>query len=797
MARSTVEADRRHSWRVGRFLCALAATMAVMAAVPAFASAQAGISAARLDPSQAAPPGSVLVDTRIYVTSSGAAPLAVSYSFTDETPGSSNCRAVNLFQQGPEYRTGLFNLTLPRPGGARRLYVRAWTNANCTAGASVVTSIPVDVTVPGANPVLLQRCGLDVILVLDESASISSFGAVETVRSAATSFVNALFGTGSRVATVAFSRAARIGVPYDFVNAGSRGNFISWINGQSFNGSPGYAPSSATQHLGTNWQGGFEAVKELNRSRRADLVVFVTDGDPNWHDNRSSALSPDGHYQAMQRAWAAANEVKLQSSRVFAIGVGPAVTGANSADSAARLTAVSGNTKFVLGTPDTDLDETDELPRADYTLVTEFEALAERLESIVRAVCSPSVTITKWVSPTGAPGSFVKGGPGWQFTGNLTVAPPGHEWLTPPAEPGDAPVVPAETDNYGLAAFQWQITDDDARSTLRVQETAKENYSFLSAECLVRAAGEEPAVIPGLTVALGADDFATCDVFNQGPTGTLTVNKELIPSTDPGLFDLLVNDHEKAQQVGDGEGTGPLTLPAGEHLVREEISDVLRPDFSLDQYEISTSCVSGGTQVASGTGSAAVPVPLPPGANVTCTITNRRIDQPEPEPAPEPAPEPMVPPPPCSDFTQPPAGCAGTDPPPVVPETVLAIRKRMRARARVGSRVPIRITVRNVGQHTATGVTLQETPPGGLRIVRVARRNVTRHRGGAVTWRLGNIAPGARRTVRATMLVARRGSLRNWALTSANNAGVVAARATVRARARAAPRRPPPPAVTG
>jgi uncharacterized repeat protein (TIGR01451 family) len=766
--------------------------MALMAAVPALASAQAGISDARLDPSQAAPPGSVLVDTRIYVTRSGAAPLAVSYSFTDETPGSSNCRAVNLFQQGPEYRTGLFNLTLPRPGGARRLYVRAWTNASCTLGAGAVRSIPVQVTVPGPNPALPQRCGLDVILVLDESASIPSFGAVGAVRSAAASFVNALFGTGSRLATVAFSRAARIGVPYDFVNAGSQANFISWINGQSFNGSPGYAPSSATQHLGTNWQGGFEAVKELNRSRRADLVVFVTDGDPNWHDNRSSALSPDGHYLAMQRAWAAANEVKLQSSRVFAIGVGPAVTGT---DSAARLTAVSGNTRFVLGTPDTDRDETDEFATGDYTLATEFEELAERLESIVRAVCSPSVIVTKWVSPTGAPGSFVNGGPGWQFTGNLTVAPPGHEWLTPSAEPGNAPAVSAETDTYGHAAFKWQITDDDARSTLGVQETAKENYSFLRAECLVRAAGEEPAAIPSLTVDLGADDFATCDVFNQGPTGTLTVNKQLIPSTDPGRFDLLVNDREKAQQVGDGEGTGPLTLPAGEHLVREEISDVLRPDFSLDQYEISTSCVSGGTQVASGTGSAAVRVPLAPGANVTCTITNRRIDEPAPEP--EPGPEPMVPPPPCSDFTQPPAVCAGTDPPPVVPETVLAIRKRVPPRARVGTRVPITITLRNVGQHTATGVSLQETPPGGLRIVRVAGRNVTRHRGGAVTWRLGNIAPGARRTVRATMLVTRRGSLRNWALASANNAGVVSARAALRARARAAPRRPPPPAVTG
>jgi uncharacterized repeat protein (TIGR01451 family) len=792
---SPIESQRRHSWRAGWLICAVAAVMTVMAGVPAVASAQVGISNARIDPSQAAPPGSVVPNTRIYVTSSGAtAPVAVSYSFTDQTPGSSNCQSVSFHTATSQYRTGQFNLTLPRPpGGDRTLYVRAWTNSTCTSGGSNVGEITVQVNPPGDNPELGQRCGLDVILVLDESGSIPQFGAVDDVRTAAEGFVGALFGTGSRLATVAFSRGSRIGVPYDFVNSGSQDNFIGWINGEAFNGSAGYNPTTATQHLGTNWQGGFERVKQLNLSRRADLVVFVTDGDPNWHDNRTSALTPDGHYQAMQPAWAAANEVKGESgpSRVFALGVGPAVTGGASE---ARLTAISGNTRFVLGTPGE--DETDNFRAADYTVVTEFADLAERLEEIVRQLCSPSMTITKWVSPTGAPNSFVNGGPGWQFTGNLTVNPPGHDWVQPTVDPPTAQSAVAETNSDGLAAFKWQITDDEALSTLEVQETPRPPHSFISANCLVR--GEEEVAIPGLTVNLGPDDFATCDVFNRGPTGTLTVNKRLIPPTDDGRFDLLVNGQEKVQDVGDGQGTGPLTLPAGEHFVSEEITDRLRPDFSLDQYEISTSCVSGSTVVASGTGRAPVEVPLPAGANVTCTITNQRPEEEEPPPPPPPPPEePIVPPPPCSNFIQPPqppAECAGTDPPPRIPRTVLRIRKRMPARARVGRTVPVRITVRNVGRHTATGITLQETPPGTARIVRVSRRNRAQRRAGIVTWRLGNLAPGARRTVRVRMRVTRRGSHRNWAFASANNAGVVATRATVRARV--AQRQPPPP-VTG
>jgi uncharacterized repeat protein (TIGR01451 family) len=79
----------------------------------------------------------------------------------------------------------------------------------------------------------------------------------------------------------------------------------------------------------------------------------------------------------------------------------------------------------------------------------------------------------------------------------------------------------------------------------------------------------------------------------------------------------------------------------------------------------------------------------------------------------------------------------------------LMVAKDIPARAQVGDRVPITITVRNVGRPTATEVRLHETPPAGGRIVGVSDGGAIQSDGTAV-WSLGNLAPGATRTVRAT-----------------------------------------------
>lgn len=79
----------------------------------------------------------------------------------------------------------------------------------------------------------------------------------------------------------------------------------------------------------------------------------------------------------------------------------------------------------------------------------------------------------------------------------------------------------------------------------------------------------------------------------------------------------------------------------------------------------------------------------------------------------------------------------------------LALSKSAPARARALGLVRYRITVRNTSRRRANAVVLRDRVPGGLVFVR-ASRSVT-VRGGSVVLRLGNLAPGASRTISVWM----------------------------------------------
>ena len=126
------------------------------------------------------------------------------------------------------------------------------------------------VATPGPNPNLPPRCGIDVMLVLDESGSIQSSGQTENVRNATRAFLNALSGTGAGVSIVDFSSTAARPVPYTTVTADTIANTFEpyLVNG--------YKPGGYT-----NWEAAFAKVREANtQGTLADLVVFITDGDP-------------------------------------------------------------------------------------------------------------------------------------------------------------------------------------------------------------------------------------------------------------------------------------------------------------------------------------------------------------------------------------------------------------------------------------------------------------------------------------------------------------------------------------
>jgi hypothetical protein len=107
------------------------------------------------------------------------------------------------------------------------------------------------------------------------------------------------------------------------------------------------------------------------------------------------------------------------------------------------------------------------------------------------------------------------------------------------------------------------------------------------------------------------------------PTGTLKVTKKLVPATDSGKFNLLIDGVAKATNVGDGGTTGTQTVNTGVHTVGESAGT----GTSLSNYDSTLSCVDkahGGAPDNDGS------VQVDAGDAWECVITNTRKATPPP-----------------------------------------------------------------------------------------------------------------------------------------------------------------------
>lgn len=113
-----------------------------------------------------------------------------------------------------------------------------------------------------------------------------------------------------------------------------------------------------------------------------------------------------------------------------------------------------------------------------------------------------------------------------------------------------------------------------------------------------------------LSVNLREGENVSCTFTNTRQTGTVTVNKVLVPSNDPGLFNLKIDGTTYASNVGDSGTTGAQTVTTGAHVVSETAGT--STDLSNYTTVISGNCdTSGNVTVGSG-------------ESKTCTITNTR-----------------------------------------------------------------------------------------------------------------------------------------------------------------------------
>lgn len=773
---SAIVSRRRHVKRIGRLVCGLVSAIGLMAAVPAVASAALSITGVSLTRTNG-PPGSVMIGginsspisySTLTVARSGSVLRSVRYYYGGNVNNGDCLNNVSTSNTTTGSQTVNIRPALPRTPGTYTTSFQAFNTNGCTGTSSNVASGgTVTATTPTANPVKELKCGLSVALVLDESLSIDAADVVRT-RDAAKAFVAALEDTGASVAVIAFAQRSRVLVPYTEVDADTIGS--------TFNpGLNNFANISSTARSGTNWQSAFNEVS-TGLPALPDLVVFMTDGDPNGTNATTSFTTTlDGGVDVMTPAVAAANAVKEPSpgvtgSRVFAIGVGAAVS---SPASVSRLTAVSGTREGI------------DIEHSDYTLLDHFAELEAKLKAIVAGLCGGTLTITKY--DYGRPGQPVEAS-GWTFKATLTP-PPAHEWLVPTGSPAFRPSASVTTGADGEAEFLWKLVGPgDARVSV-VTEAAKPGFHLVLAQCHVTDADghvtqSEPRttepIAEGLVVP--PKGHASCVVENSRTVAHLTVVKHLVPSEDTGRFDLLVNGKAVLERIGNGKIR--LTRPLGSYEVSEQVS--ADQAITLADYTITTKCVNNGAAAGQSTDNAPVEVTLNSADdNVVCTITNTRVAGPPGEGGEGGG---LIPDEACNEIENGIPECGD-----IANAPRLTVIKRMPAHARVGDRVPITITVSNIGHATAHEVRVHETPPPGGKIVAAADHGSLQS-DGTVIWDLGSLAPGHTATVHATMLITSTGLSTDTAVATAGNADPAFDAAAVRVRAAV---HPPPPVVTG
>ena len=119
----------------------------------------------------------------------------------------------------------------------------------------------------------------------------------------------------------------------------------------------------------------------------------------------------------------------------------------------------------------------------------------------------------------------------------------------------------------------------------------------------------------GNSVNVGDGQNVICTIRNTRRTGTLTVKKVLVPSNDPGKFNLLIDGGIEAANIGDGGTTGAIGLNTGTHSFAETAGT----GTSLSDYISTSDCRAGVTPVTITSGSISLGE-----QNIVCTITNTR-----------------------------------------------------------------------------------------------------------------------------------------------------------------------------
>lgn len=321
---------------------------------------------------------------------------------------------------------------------------------------------------PATNPALSQACGLDIALVIDRSNSINETEMAQ-IKTAMTSFTNALNGTPTQFSVTEFGNSASVIRTFT--------SNITLVN-NAIN-------SVSTSGGGTNWEDGLLKAQGTfdPRADKPNLVIFASDGNPTYRIGGGNGSSDPLGYN-LDAAATRANAIKAAGTRILALGIG------NDLDTD-NLKAISGpnaNTGNVL-TSD--------------VITSGFATLAADLATFARQTCGGTITVQKLIDADGNINTTDDRTPanGWNFNvaGTSSTTSSNGQTDAVRVQPG----------------------------TYSVSEATQNGYQILSASCSGASNNgtRQGVTVSGITVS--NDNIVSCVFINTAVRGSIKVDKKL------------------------------------------------------------------------------------------------------------------------------------------------------------------------------------------------------------------------------------------------------------------------------
>lgn len=426
------------------------------------------------------------------------------------------------------------------------------SSAVCTLGA---TRLPR----AAANPDLGGRCGTDLVVVLDESASNGAHR--DEMVAAARTLVRGVSGTGARAAVVSFAAHATLQVGPVEVTPETLGSRFEPALAL-------YRPAGPR-----NWEAALSAAAGLADQLDGPLVVLITDGPPTARLlDGSGAEHHDLFAPSLVGAIGAADTLYGTGAHLLVAAVGEAATEPHLLD---RVSAVVGVEEL--------LADAANVATADVLLAGEPTHLAERLQALPRALCAPSLTITGHeVGAAGDP-EVVRPAAGWSF--EVTAEVPGGSLGRAPDGPrvSGPTTTTVHTDGDGRAHVAWDLSSGSAIS-VRVTTVPGGGGDHLLGRVLCHLNGFDGGAVVLVHDALvtGGDRATTVNLelrreqavacsyhafydprHLDSPAATVGADPAVSTDRDPPPGATVVS----VEEVASGEETvpGPVAGPSGGH----------------------------------------------------------------------------------------------------------------------------------------------------------------------------------------------------------------------------------------